>query len=84
MIKKPKLNNSHIIIVDIIKGAQDFKSSNVIQKSLKQHSEFKEVEFAYSLPRGGVAIHFNSNKKAEEALSNWPKKCFRIQIAPIK
>ena len=82
--QKPKLNNSHIIIVDNIKGAQDFKSSKVIQESLKQHSEFKEVEFAYSLPRGGVAIHFNSNKKAEEVLSNWPKKVFSDSDSPHK
>ena len=59
-------------MVDNIKEAQNWKSSKVIKDKLSQHPEFQEVEFAYSLPRGGVAIHFNSEEKAEDILENWP------------
>ena len=31
-----------------------------------------------------MAIHFNSNKKAEEVLSNWPKKVFSDSDSPHK
>ena len=74
--RKQDLVSSNIIVVDNIKETQNLKSSKVIKDKLSQHTEFQEVAFAYSLPRGGVAIHFNSEKKAQDTLENWPKGVF--------
>ena len=63
-------------MVDNIKEAQNWKSSKVIKDKLNQHPGFQEVDFAYSLPRGGVAIHFKSEDTAEEVLENWPSDVF--------
>ena len=82
--QKQKPSSIHIIVVDNIKEAQHFKSSKNIQEKLIQHPQFKEVNFAYSLPRGGVAIHFNSDKEAEEVLSNWPATVFSDTENPHK
>ena len=82
--QKQKPNSKHIIVVDNIKEAQHFKSSKNIQEKLIQHPQFKGVNFAYSLPRGGVAIHFNSDKEAEEVLSNWPATVFSDTENPHK
>ena len=73
---KPDLNSNHIVIVDNIKDAQNLKSSKSIKQKLDQHPEFQEVDFAYSLPRGGVAIHFNSEEKAIDVLKKWPGSVF--------
>ena len=82
--QKQKPNSKHIIVVDNIMEAQHFKSLKNIQEKLIQHPQFKEVNFAYSLPRGGVAIHFNSDKEAEEVLSNWPATVFSDTENPHK
>ena len=74
--------SSHIIVVDNIKESQNLKSSKVIKDKLSQHPEFQKVDFAYSLPRGGVAIHFNSEKKAEDILENWPESVFSQSEKP--
>lgn len=73
---KPELTSNHIVIVDNIIDAQNLKSSKSIKEKLAQHPEFQEVDFAYSLPRGGVAIHFSSEEKAVDILEKWPGSVF--------
>ena len=72
----------NVIVVDNIKEAQQWKSSRAIKEKLSSFEELKKINFAYSLPRGGIAIHCNSDKEAEETLENWPTKVFSEQEKP--
>ena len=40
---------------------------------------FKEIDFTYSLPRGGIALHCSSEKEASEILDSWSEKVFANQ-----
>ena len=65
-----------------ILGTQDWKSSTVIREKLNEFEELKDIDFAYSLPRGGIALHCNTEKEAETILNSWPEKVFAEQEKP--
>ena len=75
---------ANVVVVDNISSAKDFKSSKSIKENLCRYDQFSSVEFAYSLPRGGIAIHFDSKQKVEAALSNWPGTVFSSDEQPHK
>ena len=71
----------NIIVIDHIKEAQKWQSSKSIRGKLDQVPEMKDIEFTYSLPRGGIALHC-STEEAEKLLNNWPEKVFDEQEGP--
>ena len=75
-------NSNNIVVVDNIEEAHQFKSSKSIRDNLSRHPELQEVEFAYSLPKGGVALHFKSEEKANNILENWPGSVFSQSEKP--
>ena len=74
--------SGNIIVVDNIKEAQTWKSSKTIKEKLKSFPELNSVAFAYSLPRGGIALHCSTDKETDEILENWPGKVFSDQEKP--
>ena len=72
----------NIIVIDNIGDAQHWKSSKTITERLKQVPELKNTEFAYSLPRGGIALHYKTEEEAASVLNSWPEKVFDEQEKP--
>ena len=72
----------NIIVVDNIENSQHLKSSNTIREKLENHPVLRQIEFAYSLPRGGVALHCKSKEEADNILSHWPDKVFAEREKP--
>ena len=68
--------SGNIIVVDNIKEAHQWKSSKTIKDQLDTFPELKSIDFAYSLPRGGIALHCKSDNEADEILEKWPRKVF--------
>ena len=73
---------AQIIVVDNIKNPKEVRSSVQIQNRLKSFEVFKDIQFAYSLPQGGVALHFKSSSEADRALENWPEFVFNAGEVP--
>ncbi|MES9880031.1 MAG: hypothetical protein ABW185_04035 [Sedimenticola sp.] len=65
-----------ILVVDNTSNPKDLKSSKVIQQTIKEFPQLEEVQFCYSLPRGGIALHFDSAEEAREVEKNWPGPVF--------
>lgn len=73
---KVKECTNNILIVDNIDNTNQFKSSIQIQNELEKHPEIPNVKFGYSLPRGGIALHFESDEEALDTIKNWPSEVF--------
>lgn len=71
-----------VIIVDNIENPKEFRSSIQIQEKIKRFEQFQEVQLAYSLPQGGIVLHFRSSVAAEKALENWPECVFNDKEVP--
>ena len=84
VVEESKSSNksSNIIVVDNIKDGQHWKSSKNIKEKLNQTQELKNIDFAYSLPKGGIALHCNTDEEAEKLLTNWPEAVFNEQEIP--
>ena len=83
LAKEKEIESKNIIVVDNIKDSQDWKSSTVIREKLNEFEELKDIDFAYSLPHGGIAkMHCNTEKEAETILNSWPEKVFAEQEKP--
>lgn len=72
----------HVIIVDNIENPKELRSSVLIAEKLKRFEQFSETEFVYSLPQGGIALHFKSEEAANKALQNWPDVVFNVGEVP--
>ena len=72
----------NIIIVDNINNAQDWKSSTAIRQKLNEFETLNEVDFAYSLPRGGIALHCKTEQEVENIINSWPEKVFAESEKP--
>ena len=59
---------AQVIVVDNIENPKEFGSSSQIPKTLKNIEGFKDIQFAYSLPQGGVALQFKNSTAADKAL----------------
>ena len=79
LAKEKEIESKNIIVVANIKDSQDWKSSTVIREKLNEFEELKDIDFAYSLPHGGIALHCNTEKEAETILNSWPEKVFAEQ-----
>lgn len=74
--EKSNKESDNIIVVDNVKDSYSLKSSKSIRDKLKVHSEFESSEFAYSLPKGGIAIHLGSSSQVDKVLEEWPGNIF--------
>lgn len=74
--KEVNAGADNIVIVDNLKDSRKFKTSKEIRDKLQEHKKFEKTDYAYSLPRGGIAIHLESSRQVEEVLKEWPEKVF--------
>lgn len=79
---RSEFSPDQVIIVDNIKNPKEFRSSIQIQEKIKGFEQFQEVQLAYSLPQGGIVLHFRSSVAAEKALENWPECVFNDKEVP--
>lgn len=69
------LQEDNILIVDSVDKAENLRSSTNILKRLKEHN-IQGVEFAYSLPKGGIVLQFGNKEIKEKTLNTWPTGVF--------
>ena len=69
--------SEQVVIVDKVDNPSNVSDTRKINEKLKNSSlNTENVEFAYPLAKGGVAVHFRDSYQAEKALKNWPGKVF--------
>lgn len=83
---KPKVEQaekleSNIVILDNISSIKDYHNSSQIKSEVNRCKPKLDIQQAYSLPRGGIALHLKSQKDTEEALKPWPQS-FGSQVSP--
>lgn len=64
-----------IVVVDKLQSPRKFKSSTDIRKEIKKFPEINP-KLSYSLPKGGIALEFETKEQAEKAVKNWPSEAF--------
>ena len=69
-------DTERILVVDNIKHAFEFNSSQRILKEINVFCSKVKVDFAYSLAKGGVAIHTNSKEDKNLLLEVLPAESF--------
>ena len=67
---------SKILIVDNIDAALDFSSSRRILQEIHLYFPSVKIEFAYSLAKGGIAIHTTCEKDRDLLLAGLPAESF--------
>lgn len=67
---------SKILIVDNINNPTEFSSSKRILKEVNLFCPEVKVEYAYSLAKGGIAIHTLNSSDRDSLLDNLPKESF--------
>ena len=73
---------SEVLIVDNIKNPKELRNSTKILEKINKFEQFKDVQFAYSPPQGGIALHFRESAKVDEALKHWPSSVFNTGEVP--
>ena len=58
------------------------RNSTKILEKLNKFEQFKDVQFAFSLPQGGIALNFRESAKVDEALKHWPSSVFNTGEVP--
>ena len=71
-----RITKSKIVIIDNICNPNSFNSSPSILKEFNRFFPNTQVEFAYSLPRGGIAIHLLSQEERDHIISTFPAEAF--------
>ena len=66
----------NIVIIDYIPNAIEFINSSRILKEINNFAPTIPVKYAYSLARGGVAIHLNSQQDKETLIQALPREAF--------
>lgn len=69
-------SDKNILVVDNTENPQQLKSSKRIKEVLNKHPQLTEVNYYYSLPRGGIALHLGSSEEARKLENNWPGPVF--------
>ena len=64
------------LIIDNIINPAEFTSSQRILKEIHNYFPEVEIEFAYSLDKGGVAVHTTSAEDTDLLLNNLPPEAF--------
>jgi len=65
-----------ILVIDNIENAVDFSSSQKILKEINQYCTRLEIDFAYALAKGGVAIHTQSKEDRNLLIDMLPAESF--------
>ncbi len=73
---------NNIVILDNIGECGKFQNSASILKEIKKHKPKLDVDLAYPLAGGGLALHCSSEQSTAEALESWPQGAFGSK--PIK
>jgi len=67
---------NNILVIDNIENAGEFSSSRRILKEVHNFCPNTKVEFAYSLAKGGVAIHTKCKADRDHLLESLPSEAF--------
>ena len=59
-----------VVVIDNIQDPKQFRVSDKIRKETRKFKDLPESQFAYSLPRGGVSLQFNTKEEADKVLNN--------------
>ena len=65
-----------ILVVDNIENSSEFSSSTRILKEVKLFCPDIKIEFAYSLSKGGIAIHATCREDRDRLLNELPAESF--------
>ena len=66
----------NILIIDNIDGASDFATSRRILQEIHLYCPSVKIDFAYSLAKGGVAIHTTCQEDRDLLLAELPSESF--------
>ena len=69
------INPDHMLVVDSIANPRTFSSTKKIEEKVTE-KQIDGVDFAYSLPQGGVVLQFQSQDSRDKAEENLPQKVF--------
>ena len=64
------------MIIDRLKDPKVFSTSSKILGEFKKYFPDTTVEFAYSLARGGIAIHLYTQEERDNIISTFPVEAF--------
>lgn len=67
---------NNILITDNINGASEFSTSRRILQEIHLFFPSVKIDFAYSLAKGGVAVHTTCKKNKELLLAGLPAESF--------
>lgn len=73
---KSQENQDHITIIDGVKVPLEYKDSGILKKEIQKAKPTVKITHAYSLSRGGFAVHTNSSEEQDKLLRKWPKESF--------
>jgi len=73
---KSESASDKVLIVDHIRNPSEFSSSKRILKEINLYCPEVKVEFAYSLTKGGVAIHTVNSSDRDSLLEKLPTEAF--------
>jgi len=69
-------NIDNILIIDNIDGAPEFATSRRILQEIHLYCPWVKIDFAYSLAKGGVAIHTSCQEDRDLLLAELPAESF--------
>ncbi len=76
-------SSNNIVILDNINDIQDYYNSSRIKSEVNRCKPKLNIQQAYPLPRGGIALHLESPEDTQEALKPWPQ-AFGSEVTPHK
>ena len=65
-----------VVIIDNIEKPELFKTRPEILREVKKYKKKVAIDYAYSLPAGGVALHVRSEEDTKALLEDWPSGSF--------
>jgi len=74
----------NIVIIDYIPNAAEFINSSRILKEINNFAPNISVKYAYSLARGGLAIHLNNQQDKQTLIQALPREAFGGGLPPPK
>ena len=75
-LTKENSDLENIVIIDGIENPKRYGDSKQILKEIKSHKPNLSVDYAYRLPRAGIALHCKTSSDKSEALKQWPDQAF--------
>ena len=71
-----EIGSDNIVILDKLKDPSTYTDCRKIVEEIKLRNPELGVDFAYTLPAGGIAVHCKSIEDYNLALQPWPKDSF--------